>query len=116
MSVLGTYVGNLQPPVTLNLSGTSLTDVLTATDDSLTVASFAFANDTAGAVVCYLEWYSAKNSTSYIIWQGSVATKETKIVSDIPIRLRNGDKIQAIGATSIRVTLFNLLNFALTRQ
>lgn len=116
MSVIGTYVGNLTPPVALNLAGATLTDVLVATDDSLTVASFAFANDTAGAVVCYLEWVNAKTGITSIIWEGSVPTKDTRIISDIPIRLRDGDKIQAIGAANVRITLFCMLNFALTRQ
>ncbi|MGR9130772.1 hypothetical protein [Rhizobium leguminosarum] len=115
MSVLGTFVGNVDQPVSVALSGTSLTDVVTATDDSLTSASVAFANDSAGAVTCYIYWYQASTTTDFMIWVGSVPTKTTTIVSDLPIRLRDGDKVKVIGAASVKATVINMLNFALGR-
>lgn len=114
MSVLGTYVGNVAQPVSLALSGSSLTDLVTATDDSLTTSSISFANDSAGSVTCYVYWYQASTATDFIIWVGAVATKTTVTVSDIPIRLRNGDKVKVIGAASVKATAINMLNFALS--
>jgi hypothetical protein len=115
MSVFGTFVGNVDQPVSVALSGTTLTDVVTATDDSLTSASVSFANDSAGAVTCYIYWYQASTTTDFMIWVGSVPTKTTTTVSDIPIRLRDGDKIKVIGAASVKATAINMLNFALGR-
>ena len=115
MSVLGTYVGTVDQPVTVALAGTSKTDIVTATDDSLTAASVSFANDTAGTVNCYVYWFQARTSIESLIWVGPVPTKTTMGPTDIPIRLRDGDKIRAIGAASVSVTVINMLNFALGR-
>lgn len=115
MSVLGTYAGNLQQPINVNLASTTPTDVIVAEEDSNVVASFAFANPTAGSVDCTLEWYSAKTATYYVIWVGTVPAKTTNVQSDIPISLRDGDKIRATGASGVRITLFNMFKFALNR-
>lgn len=115
MSVLGTFVGNVAIPVTLNLAGTSLTDLVTAADDSITAASISFANDSGGSVNCYIYWYQARTATNFMIWVGAVASKTTVTVSDIPIRLADGDKIKVIGNTDVRATAINLLNYALSR-
>jgi hypothetical protein len=113
MAVLGTYVGNVSLPVSLNLAGTSTTDLVVATDDSLTTASVSFANDTAGTVTCYVYWFQASTSTDFMVWVGSVTTKTTTTISDIPIRLREGDKIKVVGALNVRATAVNMMNFAL---
>lgn len=110
MSVQGTYIGNVATPVSVVISGTSKNDIVTAPDDSLTVAAVSVANDTAGAIVCKLYWFRNSNSTDYLIWENSVAANSTTIVSDIPIRLAEGDKIKAIGNTGVCITAINLLN------
>ena len=115
MSVLGTYVGNLTQPVSVALAGTSKTDVVVATDDSLTTASMSFANDSAGSVNCYIYWYEARTTTDWLIWVGPVPSKQTVTVSDQPIRLREGDKVKVIGAASVTAVAINMLNFALSR-
>lgn len=115
MSVLGTFVGNVSQPVSLNLAGTSLTDLVTAADDSITAASISFANDSGGSVNCYVYWYQSRTATDFMVWVGPVASKTTVTVSDIPIRLAEGDKIKVIGAASIRATAINMLNYALSR-
>jgi hypothetical protein len=111
MAVLGTYAGNVDYPANVALSGTSKTDIVTAADDYATTASVSFANDTAGAIVCKLYWFKASNATDYLIWTSSVPANDTETVSDVPIRLRQGDKIKAIGNTGVSVTVINLLNF-----
>lgn len=109
MSVQGNYAGNLLQPVTVNLAGTSLTDVGTATGNMPTVvSSFAFANPTAGTVDCSLYWYEAATATDYLLWMKAITTETTEIVADMPIRLRAGDKIKAVGAADVRVTLFSM--------
>lgn len=115
MSILGTYAGNLQQPINVNLGSTTPTDIIVAEEDSNVVSSFAFANTTAGAVTCTLEWYSAKTAQYYVIWIGSVAAVTTNVQSDVPISLRDGDKIRATGASGVRITLFNMFKFALNR-
>lgn len=111
MAVLGTYVGNVDQPANVALSGTSKTDIVTAPDESMVTASVSFANDTGGAVTCKLYWFRAATSTDYLIWTSSVAANDTETVSDIPVRLRTGDKIKAIGNSGVSVTAINLLNF-----
>lgn len=115
MSVQGTYIGNVAQPDSVVLGGTSKTDIVTATDNSLTTASVSFANDTGGAVICKLYWFKAANSTDYLVWTSSVPANDTEIVADIPIRLLDGDKIKAIGASGVCVTAINLMNFPLGR-
>ncbi len=116
MTVQATYIGNVNQPVNVSLAGTSSTNIFTATDNTITVASWAFANTTAGAVTCSITWYSAQNATDYLIWVGSVPATTTAIVSDTPIRMRKGDIIKAVGAAGVRITLINMLNFALNGQ
>lgn len=111
MSVQGTFIGTVAQPESVVLGGTSKTDIVTAADDSLTVASVSVANDTAGAVVCKLYWFKAANSTDYLFWESSVAANSTTIVSDIPIRLADGDKLKAVGASGVCITAINLVNF-----
>lgn len=109
MSVHGNYAGNVEQPVSQALTGTSLTDIGDAAGKMVkALASFAFANPTGGAVDCSLYWYEAATATDRLIWFKTVATKDTAIVSDLPIRLKEGDKIKAIGANTVRVTLFYL--------
>lgn len=110
MSVQGTYIGNVAMPASVVISGTSKNDIVTAPDDSLTVAAISVVNDTAGAIVCKLYWFRSANSTDYLIWENSVAANSATIVSDIPIRLANGDKIKAVGNTGVCVTAISLLN------
>lgn len=117
MAVTGNYAGNLEIPVCQTLANTTKIKVGdTMTDDSLTLASFAFCNDNASAVVCQLYWYRASTTTESLIWQKSVATDATEVVESLPLRLRDGDEIRVVGNSSVYVTLVYILNFAMTRS
>jgi hypothetical protein len=115
MSLLGTYVGNVAEAANVALTNTTKTDIVTATDDSLTAASVSFANNSAGTVNCFVYWYQARTTTEFLIWVGAVPTKTTLGPTDVPIRLRDGDKIRAIGDANVSVTVISMLNFALSR-
>lgn len=116
MSVTGFYNGNVQVPVSQMLTGTGVTRIGDAmTDNTNTVASAAFCNDTGGAVVCQLRWFDAVNAVERLIWQGSVASKETKVLDNLPLRLTKGDEIRAAGANAVAVTVIYLVNFPLNR-
>lgn len=116
MSVTGNYAGNLYVPICQTLANTTKIEVGAAMDDdSLTLASFAFCNDNASAVVCQLYWYDAANTTEHLIWQKSAATDTTELIDNLPLRLRAGDEIRVVGNSSVHVTLIYMLNFALTR-
>ncbi|RVI91824.1 hypothetical protein [Sinorhizobium meliloti] len=115
MSVTGNYAGNLYVPVCRALANTTKTAVAVMDDNSLTLTSFAFCNDNAGAVVCQLYWYDAAAATEYLIWQKSVATDDTTTVENLPLRLRAADEIRVVGNASVSVTLVFMLNFALVR-
>ncbi|ANK73732.1 hypothetical protein FA04_14550 [Ensifer adhaerens] len=116
MAVTGNYAGNVYVPICQTLANTTKIAVGTAMDDdTLTLASFAFCNDNASAVVCQLYWYDAANTTEHLIWQKPVATDATEVVESLPLRLREGDEIRVVGNSSVHVTLIFMLNFALTR-
>lgn len=115
MAVNGNYAGNVQVPVCQTLANTTKIAVGSAmTDDTLTLASFAFCNDNGGAVICQLYWYDAANTTEHLVWQKSVANDTTETVENLPLRLREGDEIRVIGNSSVYVTLVYIMNFALT--
>lgn len=114
MSVQGTYVGNVYPPICQTLAGTTTTLIDAAMpNNAFTLASFAICNATGGAVTTDLYWYDISTTTEHLVWQKSVAANSTELVSDIPLRLRRGDEIRVKGAASVRVTLIFIENFQL---
>lgn len=114
MSVTGNYSGNVQVPVSQTLANTTKIIVGAAmADNSMTLASWAFCNDNASAVIMQLYWYDFANTTERLIWQKSVATDTTEIVADLPLRLREGDEIRVVGNSSVFVTLVYVSNFPL---
>lgn len=116
MSVQGNYAGNLEQPVNQALTGTSLTDIGDAAGKmAKALASVAIANPTGAGVDCSIYWYEAATTTDHLVWFKTVATKTTEILSDLPIRLKEGDKIKAIGDNNVRVTLFYMDMFPLNR-
>lgn len=116
MSVHGNYAGNLEQPVAQTLTDTSLTDIGDAAGKMAKVlASVAIANPTGSGVDCSIYWYEAATTTDHLIWFKTVATKTTDILSDLPVRLKEGDKIKAIGANTVRVTVFYMDMIPLNR-
>lgn len=116
MSVTGYYTGNVQVPVSALLANTSKTKIgETASDDSLTLASWMFCNDNGSAVVCQLLWYDSTNAVERLVWQRSVPNDDSLGASDLPLRLVSGDEIRVIANNNVTVTLSYILNFALTR-
>lgn len=116
MSIQGNYAGNVIQPVNVNLAGTSLTDIGSAASKTPTIiSSFAIANTTGVGVDCSIYWFEASTATDFLVWFKTVAAKDTAVISDVPIRLREGDKIKAIGAANVRVTLFPLELIPLNR-
>ena len=114
MSVTGNYSGNVYIPICQKLTNTTTTLIGAAMgDDSLTLASFAIANDTAGAIVVSLFWYDFANTTERLVWKKSVPANDTVTVSDIPLRLREDDEIRVKGDNNINVSLIFMMNFAL---
>jgi hypothetical protein len=115
MSVQGNYAGNVYPPITQTLAGTSVTLIDAAMpDNTFTLATFAICNATAGAVTTDLYWYSSAAATESLIWQQSVPANSTTIVSDIPLRLLKSDEIRVKGAANVRVTLIFIKNIPLS--
>jgi len=115
MSIAGNYTGNVYPPITQTLAGSTTTLIDSAMpNSSYTLGSFAICNATAGAVTTDLYWYNFATTTEHMIWQKSVAANSTEIVSDIPLRLLRGDEIRVKGAANVRVTLIFIQNFPLS--
>lgn len=111
MSVNANYGGNIAKPVHLALSGSTTTLVGSAMpDNSMTLSSWAFCNPTGGAVTCSLYWYEAATTTEHLIWTKSVATVDTVVESNLPLRLQPSDEIRAKGVNTITVTLTMTMN------
>lgn len=109
MSVNANYIGNLNSPVSQVLAGATTVKIgSTIADNAQTLSAWSFANPTGGAVVCSLFWFDG--TTEWLIWTKSVATTDTTIESNIPLRLRSGNEIRAKGAASIAVTLIYNMN------
>lgn len=113
MSVNSNIQGGLNQPIALRLTGTSNTDLFEATDDNTSIISMSIANETGSAATISVFWYSAASTTSYLVFRSSIAANGTTIVTDIPIRLRNGDKITATADTgnALTVSLISLFGF-----
>lgn len=111
MSVNANYGGNIVKPVHKVLTGTTTTLVGDAmSDNSMTLSSWAFCNPTGGAVTCDLYWYENSTTTEHLVWRKSVATNDTVIEADLPLRLFPADEIRAKGANTITVTLTMTMN------
>lgn len=116
MSLNGNYAGNVYPPIAQTLTDANKTLIDAAMpDNTFTLGSWAICNATAGAVVTDLYWYNAASATESLVWQKSVPANDTVIISDLPLRLFDGDKISAKGAANVRVTLIFIQNIPLTR-
>ena len=106
MSTLLAIPGTAQPPTQVKLTTTTLTDIITATDQFDTVVSISLANETAGAVVCNV--YRNDGVTDFLTFAKSVPANDTSGPFEVPIRLLNGHKIKAQApatANAITVTV-----------
>jgi hypothetical protein len=111
MSVNANYGGNIVRPVHKVLVDASTTLVGSAmTDNAMTLSSWAFCNPTGVAVTCSLYWYEFATTTEHLVWSKSVATNDTSVESNLPLRLWPGDEIRAKGANTITVTLTMTMN------
>ncbi len=96
--------GGLTIPIFKVLSGTSDTDVYTATGKQERVVSASLVNTSGGAIVTKLMWRRAGTSTDVVFFVKSIAANDTAFV-DYPVRLLDGDIIKANGNTGITVNL-----------
>ena len=101
--------GGLTKPAYVKLTTTSTTDVYTATQTQERVVSAVVANDSGGSVTCKLIYTDTANTTDVIYWEKAVAANTAEIV-DFPIRLRDGDKIKAVGNNNVNVVLAVLID------
>jgi hypothetical protein len=109
MSVSILVAGGLSKPAYKKLTNTSQTVVYTATQKQERVVSAIVVNDTAGAIVCKLIYTDTTLATDVIYWEKSVAANAAETV-DFPVRLLDGDKIQAIGNNNVNIILAVLID------
>ncbi len=109
MAVSILVAGGLTKPAYKKLTTTSQTVVYTATQAQERVVSAIVTNDSGGAVTCKLVYTDTANATDVIYWEKSVAANSSEI-ADFPIRLRLGDKIQAVGNNNVNVILAVLID------
>lgn len=106
-------IGNILPPVTQTLTGTSVTDIGSSMEDKFRVLTgFSFVNNTGAAVTCQLYW-TPSGGSDQLLWSGSVETYETEPdqMRVFPIRLDKSDKIRAKGANNVVVVLYYTLTY-----
>ena len=110
MSIQATYNGapmwEAQP---LLLTGTSDTDVYTATSNTELCAGFSVVNSSASGVIISISYYNATSTNSRLIFKRTVAANDTEIVDNLPRRMRTGDKITATAATGNVLTIMPLM-------
>ena len=106
MSIQATYNGApMWEARPLLLTGTSNTDVYTATSNNELCAGFSIANSSASGVAISVFYYNLTDTTSYLIWRGTIAADGATIIDNLPQRLRTGDKITATAATGNVLTI-----------
>lgn len=103
MSVSAFFNGGIETPLPIRLTTTSLTDIFTATDRSSTIASWSLANETGGGVLADCYYYDG--TTNFLVFSRSVGANDTVIVTDIPLRLRDGNKFKVQAATGNAITV-----------
>lgn len=103
MSVSGFYYGGLQVPFPVLLSNTSTTELLTATDNSTTVSSVSIGNDSGSAVQVKLYYYDG--ATDFLVFIRSIPANDTVVLSNMPLALRNGNKLKAQASTGNVITI-----------
>ena len=103
MSVVANFIGSLELPAYLLLSGTSVQTVYTAENSTTTLAAFTLSNNTAGAITCSV--FHNDGSSEWLIWTGSVPANSSVTVTDNPVRLLNTERIRASGNTNVTVKL-----------
>ena len=104
MSVSILVGGGLTIPIYTVLSGTSDTNIYTATGKQERVVSASLVNTSGGAIVTKLIWRRAGTVVDVVFYVKSVPANDTVIV-DYPVRLMEGDIIKANGNTGITVNL-----------
>lgn len=96
MSVTLNHTGSIDGPYRIALSGTSVTDVTTtwSNADKAKVASIAIANvDTSTTYFCKLYYHDGTNSNLFAVYD--VTAQNTVILSDFPLQMKDGWKLQA---------------------
>lgn len=113
MSVNSNIAGGLQEPVSVRLTTTSNTDIFEAEDRNISIISMSIANETAGAVTISVFWFDDSAATSYLVFRSSIPADGTVIITDIPLRLADGDKVTATAASAnaLTVNLIRLQSF-----
>ena len=104
MTISVLIAGGLTIPVYKVLSGTSDTDVYTATGKQERVVAASLTNTSGGAIVTKLMWRRAGAVVDVVFFVRSIPANDTVIV-DYPVRLLEGDIIKANGNTGITVNL-----------
>lgn len=104
MSVNGNYSGGLEPPRPVQLSNITKTDILNADDNSIFVGAVGCANESGSAVIIKLFYFDG--GTDHVIFRRQIPANDTIIMSDLPLRLTQGDKLKAqLETGSIDVTV-----------
>lgn len=99
------FPGNVEAPVPVRLTTTSLTDIYTtqADDHSSTIAAWTLANETGSAVQVGCYFYNG--TTDFLWFNRSVPANDTVLVIDVPMRLRGGNKFKVQAATGNAITV-----------
>ena len=103
MSVAGNYHGGLEVTQPVLLTTTNLTDIVEGYDRFSTVASWAITNTKTGTVHADIFLYDG--TTDWEVYCCSIGSHQTIIVSDLPLRLRDGMKMKAQADTANQIVI-----------
>lgn len=94
--------GGLVESTPVSLTTTTITDVYEAKSIERVCAGFCILNNTSSAIDVEIYWYI--NSTDTLIWKKSIPADDTVIETEIPLKMRDNQKIKAKGDTGITIT------------
>lgn len=85
---------------------TSLLDVYTVPDHfTAEIESIVISNKTGSTTTFTLQWYSAKNTTSYNLFYNTTIGPYSSVQMTWPLYLDNGDKVKASAAVNSAITV-----------
>jgi hypothetical protein len=114
MTITANYQGKIELPVHVALTNTATTIVGTAMDSkSFILSGFVFANNNAASKVCQLFWYDFSTTTERLVFTKTIATADTWVESNMPLRLRKSDEIRVKADTGVNVTLLYMTSLPL---
>lgn len=103
MTIVANYSGGIEASIPVRLTTTAITDIYTGTDKNSTAATITIANETGGAVSVIISYFDG--TTNHAVFRKSVPANDTIQVTNMPMKLKIGDKVKATAGTANALTV-----------